>query len=159
MTNVSLIIAFMMQVLSVNSNDLPESISQLISKKYKNWELVSYSFTKSNKEKVIAKFIQGDFNGDSTKDYAVMIKINNDPQNCTCLAFVSHSNRYVLFTIGEKYSVSHSDMRFEKKGSIKFNYASQNETVLANDAFTIITEGCKTYIFQDDRFESLSSCD
>lgn len=159
MSTILIIITLLFQGSSVVLDELPVVISHMISEKYQHWELVTYTYTKRNKEKVITKFIQGDFNGDSIKDYTVMIKKNNDPQHCTCLAFVSNSNTYVQFTIGEKYSVSHTFMQFEKKGSTKYDYASQSDIVLSNDAFTIITEGCKTYIYQDDRFESLSSCD
>ncbi|MFA5835272.1 MAG: hypothetical protein WDA22_17465 [Bacteroidota bacterium] len=148
-----------MQFQSVGSNVLPTTISQMISEKYKKWELVVYSYTKLNKEKVVTKFIRGDFNGDSILDYAVMIKVNNDPQNCRCLAFVSQSQKYLTFTIGGKYSVSRSSMQFDRKGSRKYDYNTQSEIVLTSDAFTIATEGCNTYVFKKNSFVTLASCD
>jgi len=151
---------YLLQSQSDRLSQMPDHLLQMIIKEYPKSELVQCSYDKP-RQNLPSSFIQGDFNGDSKTDFAAIVKINAPAPNCYCFVFISTDSQYVMKVLTEPYMYCSPNKRLslDKKGSKKYDYGTDSETTLINDAFTIYLEVCNTYIYENADFRILHSCD
>jgi hypothetical protein len=106
-------------------------------------------------------FIQGDFNGDSKPDFAMIVNVNVPPPNCYCVVFISHDSLHTMKVLKDPYMYCspYKTLTLNQKGSMVYDYATESEIVLVNDAFTIYTGNCWTFTYDNNNFKVIGGCD
>ena len=154
------IIICLLQLSSDRVSQLPDQFKKMILDVYPKSEIVVCTYDIPRQKKP-ASFIQGDFNGDSKPDFAVIAKINAPAPNCYCIVFLSSETKYSMKVLKEPYMYCspHKTLRLNKKGSEIFSLGEESGIILANDAFTIYTEICFTFIYEKNDFTVVGTCD
>lgn len=156
----SILFLLLIQAQEPEATQLPKALQRMIDKKYPKSDLVACAYG-SLRQKRGSTFIQGDFNDDAKPDYVAIVHVDAPPPNCFCAVFLSSGSRHVMKVLTEPYMYCSPEraLFLDRKGSGKFNYNTQSDTVLSRDAFTITSEGCQTFVYYRSSFSSFPSCD
>lgn len=161
----SLIIAFLLSASPVSwaqshPERLPASVRMMLDRRFSGWKFSDVSpevrqFFKENRRRASPVVISGDFDGNSRRDYAVLVQRRTRYYLIIVLRRTADYKMYVVKDPNGEY------LSLARKGTRDYNYNEQKEITYANDAIVtgILEKGGSSYIFKNGRFRSFVSSD
>lgn len=161
----SLIIAVLLGASSVSwaqnySERLPPSVRMMLNRRFSGWKFTDVNpevrqFFKEHRKRASPVAISGDFDGNSRRDYAVLVQWRSQSYLIIFLRRTADYKMYVVKDPDGEY------LYLARKGSRDFNYNEQKEITYANDAIVtgIFEKGASSYVFKNGKFRSFVSGD
>ncbi|RVU02387.1 hypothetical protein EOD41_00145 [Mucilaginibacter limnophilus] len=158
---------------AIYKTHIPEAVYGLLEKKLPGWRLPSpdswekYWFHAYKKDSALVDYVNGDFNGDSKSDYALLLE--NEQHAFTVWVLQSDGNDYKAIKLLELNEATLPlDIGLELIDKGKLNYLSMDEG--ADDIKTIDLEhhaiqvsnfeaSAETYYWKDGKYQSVTTGD
>jgi|SRR6185295_5816426 len=151
------------------SDRLPSSVRLELNRRFPRWKFAEVSpevrqFFETDMIGKSPNLIDGDFDGNGKRDYAVLITHGKArygkltwPRSLL-IVFLRKSSGYRMHVIKEPNG---EYLCLARKGEKDFNYDEQKEITYANDAILtgILEKGGSSYVFEKGRFRSFVSSD